>query len=206
MACRQTFHLLVSLSLLASTQALIGDGCIAIPSIVKNLHRSDSSTKLHTATCSPLGACSRRSPGDRRSRHGSRHMGESGFAILGTLQPSMRLRPVALKSEPHCCGIELQLHSGSVSEGMFAKTLNSAVLDLIQIPCGQSANSPCVRTLWYSCGDKAFGWSQAFELQKQDATVPASPGPQIAVVGDMGVPHGLSTIAAIAKRMTSTMP
>lgn len=87
--------------------------------------------------------------------------------------------------------------------GMFAKTLNSAVLDLIQIPCGQSANSPCVRTLWYSCGDKAFGWSQAFELQKQDATVLASPGPQIAVVGDMGVPHGLSTIAAIAKRMTS---
>lgn len=54
MACRQTFHLLVSLSLLASTQAMIGDGCIAIPSIVKNLHRSDSSTKLHTAPAARL--------------------------------------------------------------------------------------------------------------------------------------------------------
>ena len=89
--------------------------------------------------------------------------------------------------------------------GMFAHTLNSAVLDLSVIPClDNTATSPCVRALSYRCGDRAYGFSDVLHVQIQDKVVPLTPGPKFAIVGDLGVPHGRRTIDTIASRMSKT--
>ncbi|KAK7491398.1 hypothetical protein BaRGS_00017376, partial [Batillaria attramentaria] len=86
---------------------------------------------------------------------------------------------------------------------MFNKTLSSAYFDLHLLPCTPSTpkSGACDRTLFYRCGDKKFGWSDVFHVQVEDTSVPLTPGPQIAVIGDMGTPHGQKTIDSIASRM-----
>ena len=77
---------------------------------------------------------------------------------------------------------------------MFTHTLNSAVLDLSEVPCLRTSASPCARSLSYLCGDKAYGFSRVLHVQIEDSVAPLTPGPQVAVVGDLGVPQGLKTI------------
>ena len=85
--------------------------------------------------------------------------------------------------------------------GMFAHTLNSAVLDLSLIPCRHTSTSACTRSLSYQCGDKAYGFSDALHVQIEDTAAPLTPGPQVAVVGDLGVLIGLRTIRCLAARL-----
>ena len=87
---------------------------------------------------------------------------------------------------------------------MFNHTLNSAVLDLSVIPCLNNSTSPCVKSLSYQCGDKAYGFSHVLHVQIQDEVVPLTPGPKIAIVGDLGVPHGQPTIDAIVARLSDS--
>ncbi|KAK7114361.1 acid phosphatase type 7-like isoform X2 [Littorina saxatilis] len=93
-------------------------------------------------------------------------------------------------------------HFYTYTAGMFAHVLNTAVLDLSVIPCVNKTSSPCVKALAYQCGDKAFGFGDVLHANIQDKVVPLTPGPQFAVIGDMGVPHGLKTIDSIASRMS----
>lgn len=85
---------------------------------------------------------------------------------------------------------------------MFTHTLNSAVLDLSEVPCLRTSASPCARSLSYQCGDKAYGFSRVLHVQIEDSVAPLTPGPQVAVVGDLGVPHGLKTIQSMAARLS----
>ena len=89
---------------------------------------------------------------------------------------------------------------------MFSHTLNTAILDLSVIPCHNSSSSKqsCVKAVSYQCGDKAYGFSKVMRAGIHDKTVPLAPGPQFAIVGDMGVPHGLKTIDSIAAHMSSS--
>ena len=75
------------------------------------------------------------------------------------------------------------------------------------LPCQtQSPAGPCVRSLAYQCGDEARGFSPVMHVQVHHSSIPSAPGPQFAIVGDMGVPHGLRTIDSIAARIANPAP
>ena len=84
---------------------------------------------------------------------------------------------------------------------MFSKILNTAVLDLTLIPCDSNSNH-CTRTLQYQCGDDAVGFGQTVKVKVQGQILTLAPK-KMAIIGDMGVPHGLKTIAGIEKRVAS---
>ncbi|KAL8570121.1 hypothetical protein ACOMHN_033800 [Nucella lapillus] len=87
--------------------------------------------------------------------------------------------------------------------GLFRHTLNTAVLDMMAIPCLFTASSAqCIRIVSYRCGDHRFGFSDTYCAHiYPDMEVTPQSGPKFAIVGDMAVPRGLKTINSIAARM-----
>ncbi|XP_076448793.1 acid phosphatase type 7-like [Babylonia areolata] len=116
------------------------------------------------------------------------------------------LSPMCLYGAKTITSQKARGRSYSYAAGNFSYTLNTAILDLSVIPCPPTSSSSahCVKVISYQCGDHRYGFSDVYHVRiHPDTAVPLLPGPQFAVVGDMGVPHGLSTINSIAARMGS---